>query len=89
MKRDVREYTRGMGYALPRPVRRWLEGKVFGLREPLKLAIIRLANLVGRYHTELRREPDGWKITRLVLEVLWGEVKVDAAGYLDLVGGRG
>src|SRR5215212_5433103 len=40
-----------MGYALPRPVRRWLEGKVLGLREPLKLAIIRLANLVGRYHT--------------------------------------
>src|SRR4051812_14309374 len=40
-----------MGYALPRPVRRWLNGKVLGLREPLKLAIIRLANLVGRYHT--------------------------------------
>ena len=51
MKREAREYTRGMGYALPRPVRRWLDGKVFGLREPLKLAIIRLANLVGRYHT--------------------------------------
>ena len=51
MKREVREYTRGMGYALPRPVRRWLDGKVLGLREPLKLAIIRLANLVGRYHT--------------------------------------
>src|SRR4051795_10400796 len=51
VKRDVRDYTRGMGYALPRPVRRWLDGKVFGLREPLKLAIVRLANLVGRYHT--------------------------------------
>jgi hypothetical protein len=51
VKREAREYTRGMGYALPRPVRRWLEGKVLGLREPLKLAIIRLANLVGRYHT--------------------------------------
>ena len=51
MKREFREYTRGMGYALPRPVRRWLDGKVIGLREPLKLAIIRLANLVGRYHT--------------------------------------
>ena len=45
--------------------------------------------LVGRYHSELRREPDGWKISRLVLELLWGEVEVDAAGYLDLVGGRG
>ena len=51
MKREAREYTRGMGYALPRPVRRWLEGQIAGLREPLKLAIIRLANLVGRYHT--------------------------------------
>ena len=51
MKREAREYTRGMGYALPRPVRRWLDGKILGLREPLKLAIIRLANLVGRYHT--------------------------------------
>src|SRR4051794_23932767 len=40
-----------MGYALPRPIRRWLEGQIAGLREPLKLAIIRLANLVGRYHT--------------------------------------
>jgi cyanate permease len=29
--------------------RRWLDGKVNWLREPLKLAIIRLANLVGRY----------------------------------------
>jgi ketosteroid isomerase-like protein len=45
--------------------------------------------LVGRYHNELRREPDGWKISKLLLELLWGEVKVDAAGYLDLVGGRG
>jgi ketosteroid isomerase-like protein len=45
--------------------------------------------LVGRYHNELRREVDGWKISRLVLELLWGEVKVDAAGYLTLVGGRG
>ena len=51
MKREAREYTRGMGYALPRPSRHWLDGKVFGLREPLRLAIIRLANLVGRYHT--------------------------------------
>ena len=45
--------------------------------------------LVGRYHNELRREPGGWKISRLVLEILWGEQKADAAGYLALVGGRG
>jgi hypothetical protein len=45
--------------------------------------------LVGRYHDELRREHDGWRISRLVLEILWGEQKADAAGYLALIGGRG
>src|SRR5436305_15287875 len=45
--------------------------------------------LVGRYHNRLRREPDGWKISRLVLELLWGEARVDTAGYFTLVGGRG
>ena len=45
--------------------------------------------LVGRYRNELRRGATGWKISRLVLELLWGEAKVDAAGYLALVGGRG
>jgi ketosteroid isomerase-like protein len=45
--------------------------------------------LVGRYHNKLRREPGGWKISKLVLELLWGEAKLDAAGYLGLVGGRG
>jgi ketosteroid isomerase-like protein len=45
--------------------------------------------LAGRYHNELRRERDGWRISRLVLEILWGEEKADAAGYLALIGGRG
>jgi len=45
--------------------------------------------LVGRYHNELRREPDGWKISRLVLELGWAEAKLDSAGYFALVGGRG
>ena len=45
--------------------------------------------LVGRYRIELRREPDGWRISRLVLEILWAEEKADATGYLALVGGRG
>jgi len=45
--------------------------------------------LVGRYHNELRRDRDGWRISRLVLEILWGEEKADAAGYLALIGGRG
>jgi ketosteroid isomerase-like protein len=45
--------------------------------------------IVGRYDTELRREDSGWRISRLVLEILWGEEKTDAAGYLALIGGRG
>jgi hypothetical protein len=45
--------------------------------------------LVGRYRNELRREPGGWRISRLVLEILWAEDKTDATGYLALIGGRG
>ena len=30
-------------------------------------------------------DPDGWKISRLVLNLLRGEAKTDAAGYLELV----
>ena len=45
--------------------------------------------IVGRYHCELRREPGGWRISRLVLEVLWAEDKPDSTGYLALIGGRG
>jgi ketosteroid isomerase-like protein len=45
--------------------------------------------LVARYHNELRREADGWKISKLVFEILWGESREDTTGYLDLVGGRG
>ena len=45
--------------------------------------------IVGRYHCELRREPGGWRISRIVLEILWAEDKTDATGYLALIGGRG
>src|SRR3954449_11193499 len=44
--------------------------------------------LVGRYQNELRRAGDGWKISRLLLEIVWGEAK-DDDGYLEAVGGRG
>ena len=37
--------------------------------------------LVGRYHDELERGADGWKISKLVFEIVWGE--------LEAVGGRG
>jgi ketosteroid isomerase-like protein len=45
--------------------------------------------LVGRYHNELRRTEDGWKISKLLLELCWGERRAEASGYLDAVGGRG
>lgn len=44
--------------------------------------------LVARYHDELRRTPAGWKISRRVMELLWGESKADE-GYLASLGGRG
>jgi ketosteroid isomerase-like protein len=44
--------------------------------------------LVARYHDELRRTPDGWKISKRVMELLWGESKADE-GYLTGLGGRG
>jgi ketosteroid isomerase-like protein len=45
--------------------------------------------LVGRYRNRLRRTPDGWKISRLVLELCWGERRADPTGYLAEVGGAG
>jgi hypothetical protein len=44
--------------------------------------------LVARDHNELRRTPDGWKISKRVMELLWGESKPDE-GYLAQLGGRG
>jgi hypothetical protein len=52
--------------------------------EDPKAAII----LVARYHDELKRTPDGWRISKRIMELLWGESKPDA-GYLDALGGRG
>jgi hypothetical protein len=45
--------------------------------------------LVGRYRDELRRSAGGWKISKLVFEILWGERRQDTTGYLAEVGGRG
>lgn len=44
--------------------------------------------LVARYHDELRRTAEGWKISRRVMELLWGESKADD-GFLAGLGGRG
>jgi ketosteroid isomerase-like protein len=44
--------------------------------------------LVARYHDELTRTGDGWKISKLLFEILWGERRVDATGYLRDLGGR-
>src|SRR3954470_10333366 len=40
--------------------------------------------LVGRYHNELRRQDGVWKISNLLLELLWAEEKADK-GYLEAV----
>jgi ketosteroid isomerase-like protein len=45
--------------------------------------------LVARYHDELRRTPDGWKISRRVAEFLWGESRTVDEAWLSLLGGRG
>jgi hypothetical protein len=45
--------------------------------------------LVARYHLQLRRGDNGWQISRLVFEILWGERRQDTAGYLAEVGGYG
>jgi ketosteroid isomerase-like protein len=53
-------------------------------QEDPKAAVV----LVARYHDELRRTAAGWKISRRVMELLWGESRPDS-GYLDQLGGRG
>lgn len=45
--------------------------------------------LVARYHDELVRTDQGWRISKIVFELLWGEQRSDTAGYLASVGGRG
>ena len=44
--------------------------------------------LVARYHDELRRTPDGWKLTRRVAEFLWGESRPVDDQWLSALGGR-
>ncbi len=44
--------------------------------------------LVARYHDELRRTPAGWRVSKRIMELLWGESKADE-GYLASLGGRG
>jgi hypothetical protein len=43
---------------------------------------------VARYHDVLKRTPDGWKISRRVMEIPGGET-VANDGTLDALGGRG
>ena len=45
--------------------------------------------LVARYHNQLSRSDDGWKISRLLFEIVWGEQRRDTTGFLESVGGRG
>jgi hypothetical protein len=45
--------------------------------------------LVARYHNRLQRGADGWQISELVFEIVWGERRQDTTGYLESLGGRG
>ena len=45
--------------------------------------------IVARYHNELRREADGWRISRLLFELLWAERRTDPTDFLAEAGGRG
>ena len=45
--------------------------------------------LVGRYHQELKRTDSGWKLSRLVFEIMWGERRQDVTGFLAGIGGAG
>jgi ketosteroid isomerase-like protein len=45
--------------------------------------------LVARYHNELRREPSGWKISKLVFERVWAEQGKDETGFHATMGGPG
>jgi hypothetical protein len=45
--------------------------------------------LVARYHNELIRTAGGWRISRLLFEILWSERRLDQSGLLAEIGGRG
>lgn len=45
--------------------------------------------LVARYHDELTRTASGWRISKLLFEILWSERRSDPEGLLAKSGGRG
>ncbi|HEY5874661.1 MAG TPA: nuclear transport factor 2 family protein [Ilumatobacteraceae bacterium] len=45
--------------------------------------------LVARYQQQLRRGANGWQLTRIVFEILWGERRQDTTGFLAELGGHG
>ncbi len=45
--------------------------------------------LVARYHDELTRTESGWRISKLLFEILWSERRTDPEGLLAKSGGRG
>lgn len=45
--------------------------------------------IVARYHNQLRRGSEGWRISKLVFEILWAERREDSTGFLAEIGGRG
>jgi ketosteroid isomerase-like protein len=49
----------------------------------------RVQRIIARYHNELRRESDGWKISRLVFERLWADRHTDETAFHAAIGGPG
>jgi SnoaL-like domain len=45
--------------------------------------------LVARYHDELRRTPEGWKLSRRTAEFLWGESREADEAWMSMLGGGG
>jgi hypothetical protein len=45
--------------------------------------------LAARYHDELKRTAEGWKISRRVGEFLWAETRRVDNDFLSILGGRG
>jgi hypothetical protein len=44
---------------------------------------------IGRYHDRLQRTPDGWRIAKKIMEILWSGERRDPTGQLEAMGGRG
>lgn len=45
--------------------------------------------LAGRYHDELRRTDDGWRVSRRIMDYLWATESKVSENFMPLLGGLG